>query len=158
MKTRILNQREVENYCYELGVMFDYSVNYLKYTPQYALDLLVNSNFCYRIEAHDGKYLDGMSGIEWIWSAIEFKTGEPIDQRIVDDRFSYGSSPSIDYWVGSMLALYQNYSGLTFKEILEIISVDELYLMYNKYHQVSEQHFLDKLDELANKTEVKQCP
>ena len=60
----------------------------------------------------------------------------------------YTADRSEEYWAGWALAYYQWDTALSFEEIIEYISMDDIIKMYSPYHEMDIRHFCDKMNEL----------
>jgi hypothetical protein len=66
----------------------------------------------------------------------------PVPPRFVMNR-------SAEYWTGWALAYYQWRSGLSFKNINEKVSIQDIFCMFHPYHEMDILQFCDKMDELV---------
>lgn len=46
------------------------------------------------------------------------------------------------------MAYYQWYRNISFEEIVLHVTIKELLIMYDKYHEMDIMHFVDKMDEI----------
>jgi DNA-binding transcriptional regulator YiaG len=129
-----------------LGRMLDFAVYDLEYSLADFWQIFLNSNTVKRFEHGDPSILVGKSGVELAY--------EIIGRNDVQPRFSVGRSE--EYWTGWALAYYQWETGLTFNNITEKISIDEICCLYSPYHEMDIRQFCDKMNELYNsrKTET----
>ena len=63
----------------------------------------------------------------------------------LEDEMYLDKSP--EYWAGWALAYYQWYTGRTFIKIYKVVSVQELLNMYDVYHEMDIQKFVDEINE-----------
>lgn len=139
---------DVQSFMEEFGIMMDYVVSFLHYNPNDFIQMFLATNLPLNIEHGNPKYILGKSGRELAYDVIcKYNNLESID--FDDNNWQY--QPSIDYWSGSMLVLYQWHANIPYKEILENVSLDDIYKMYSKYHQMDETKFLDRMDEIISK-------
>ena len=54
------------------------------------------------------------------------------------------------YWLGWALAYYQWYTNLSFMEIINNISFEEILLMYPKYHEMDIMKFVSAINKRIN--------
>ncbi|MCR5815167.1 MAG: hypothetical protein K6G15_11845 [Desulfovibrio sp.] len=70
--------------------------------------------------------------------------GRPLPQEP-----DFSSCATRDFWVGSIIVLYQWHWNLTFREILEKVPVRRFYDYYWRYHQEAEARFMKELDRVC---------
>lgn len=134
----------------EFGFMLDYAVNFLHYEPQQFVTMFLDSSLPYQIERGNIKYIAGMTGVEIAWRVEEEILHVDTDNvRELSQVIGYACTGSTDWWVGSMLAFYQWHSGRSFREILGKVPLHTFYDLYGKYHQMAEERFLERLDEIC---------
>ena len=105
-------------------------------------EMFINSDICKKFETGSSRVVAGMSGIEMAYEVLGDQYWE-IKRKPVMNR-------SAEYWLGWALAYYQWDTGLSFKEIDEMIDIMDLFSMYTKYHEIDIRHFCDKLNEIYN--------
>ena len=126
-----------------LGKMFDYAVHDLNYSLEEFYNMFIESNIAYRFSKGDSSIISGKSSYELALLVINIVKGE------VEITFpSYTSNRSKEYWVGYVLAYYQWYRNISFEEIVLHVTIKELLIMYDKYHEMDIMHFVDKMDEI----------
>lgn len=125
-----------------LGLMIDFAVYDLEQDLNTFWEVFINSDICKNFESGDSRTVAGMSGIELAHEVLGNKYRN-IERKPVMNR-------SAEYWLGWALAYYQWDTGLSFKEIDEMIDIMDLFQMYNKYHEIDIRHFCDKLNEIYN--------
>ena len=59
------------------------------------------------------------------------------------------------YWTGWALAYYQWYTCLSFSQITDLISIEEIRQMYSPYHEMDIRQFCDRMSELYAKRKKK---
>lgn len=102
----------------------------------------VQSGIAEQMEEGNPKYLAGKSGLELFADVTEATTGKPLALNIVIETYERSDV----YWVGWILAHYQWYSGHSFRDILEVISYDDLLCLYNTLHEADVQKVYEVLD------------
>ena len=130
-----------------LGEMTDYAVNDLGIDANEFMKLFVSTGIAGEIERANPKYIAGMSGIELAQTVL--------DRSGCDSSYAYNfmsddlvhSGLSNVYWMGWVLAYYQWHSGMSFGEILEYVSCDEMLEMYKSLHEASEDVFVNRMNE-----------
>lgn len=126
-----------------LGWMFDYAVLDCGLTLRDYYSRFLISDISKRFEKGDSSVIAGMSGIELAMRVIEDSDG-----TVILPEPSYMLRRSREYWLGWSLAYYQWVSNIPFGKITENVSIDEIYSMYDKYHELDIRHFADRLDEM----------
>ena len=133
-----------------LGDMLHYAVYDLKQDLGAFYRAFINSGIAYRIGIGEPKYAAGMSGAEIAYDVIEKTSGEKID---VEPSYAYDKSP--EYWAGWAVAYYEWCSSISFERIEEVISINDIVLMYHPYHEADITKFVDEMDKrFAVKKEV----
>jgi DNA-binding XRE family transcriptional regulator len=92
-----------------------------------------------------------MSGVELAYRVMQ---EHDIGTVFVEPVFSIERSP--EYWLGSYLAYYQWYRNLPFSQITERVGIDDIQLMYKKYHEMDVGQFVDGLDEMRADARMRQ--
>ena len=126
-----------------LATMFDYVVWDLGLDLDRFTDLFVVSGYADRFGAGDPSVVSARSGVELARMAIE-KTGA--DVRLAPVRPT--ENRSREYWTGGALAYYQWKSAHRFRDIFAGIPASRVRALYSPYHEMSLQHFCDRMDEL----------
>ncbi len=123
-----------------LGTMFQYAVS-CGYDPIIFWDTFCNSFVAKEIEKGNPIYLVGHSAID----LLNYVTSEP--DFIIPQRFYI---PSEHYWVGWVLAQYQNYRNISFFDINRNFPVEKVLSLYNTLHEADITKFYDIADEYIN--------
>ena len=128
-----------------LGEAFDFAINGLKIQLNDFWNLFLNSKYSKKIEIGDYEPIVGMSGIE-------------LALRIVNKESVKNSFQSEDkteeYWLGYYLAYFQWKTSMKFKSITEYVSIEEIKSMYNPYHEMDMEIFVDRLSEIINQRKI----
>lgn len=125
-----------------LGLMLDFVVYDLEQDLSTFWEVFINSDICKKFEKGSSRVVAGMSGVEMAYEVLGNQYWE-IERKPVMNR-------SAEYWLGWALAYYQWDTGLSFKDIDEMIDIMDLFLMYTKYHEIDIRHFCDRLNEIYN--------
>lgn len=133
-----------------VGNMLHDAVFEFGYDGSVFLRLFIQSDIAEQIENGNPKYVAGKSGIELFTEVIERTTGRQIDSAVIE---TYDRSDV--YWVGWVLAHYQWYSGRRFRDILEVVSYEELLGLYDTLHEADIQKSYEVLDAHFNRLESK---
>ena len=126
-----------------LACMLDYLVNELDNSIEDAWKWFLGSKTAALFEQGDCSVLAGKSGIELAYAVLEDAGKERPDtiQGLPYNR-------SREYWTGWALAYYQWETGLPFFEIEEAIPIQEIYMLYEPYHEMDIRQLIDRLNEL----------
>ena len=140
-----------EDYLYHvqknLGDFFDFAVNTCGKTLDEAFRILTESGAARMIEKGHPRYLVGMTGCELFrWACSELGLPSPgAEDAMYTDR-------SPEYWIGWAIAYYQWNRRCTFQEILDIAPPQKLEQMYNIYHEMDIEQFVEALDHAKAQT------
>lgn len=126
-----------------LGEMADYAVNACGMDCDRYWELFLGSGIAGEIGTGNPAYLCGRSGTELVMETLS-KVGYV--REYPPAQIEYDCSP--EYWSGWILAYYQWYTGRSFQEIYEVISMDEILRMYPVYHEMAELQFVDAAEQL----------
>lgn len=126
-----------------LGRMLDFAVYDLGYKIDIFFDYFIKSGVAARFETGDFTLIAGMSGIELAYKVLE-------ESHIAYERIKpqYMANRSEEYWTGWALAYYQWFTALSFREIVQYISIHEITALYTPYHEMDIHQFVDKMNEL----------
>lgn len=134
-----------------LAWMFDYAVNGCELELDNFYQYFLRSTYSKRFAYGESSVIAGMSGVELAYRVMqEHDTGTVF----VEPVFSIERSP--EYWLGSYLAYYQWYRNLPFSQITERVGIDDIQLMYKKYHEMDVGQFVDGLDEMRADARMRQ--
>ncbi len=126
-----------------LGEAVDYAVNLCQMAPDDFMAMFVTGGIADRFGDGVPKYICGLSGTELAMKVIQ-QAG--IEREFPGPSTSYDRSP--EYWAGWVLAYYQWYSGRSFREIMNFISMEEIISLYFPLHEASEDKFVDTLEQI----------
>ena len=132
-----------------LANMFDYGVNDLKMKSDWLASLFVTTGYAEKFESGNPSVISGMSGQELVRAIVEKVYKE---REFPSPKTKEGCSP--EYWAGWALAEYQWYSGKTFKDIFERISMTEIIDMYKLYHEMDISQFIENMDKQYSAVEL----
>lgn len=124
-----------------LGEAFDYAVNVCNMEPDDFMDMFIAGGLAEQFGLGVPKYISGMSGIELVWEVIG-RSGQL--RELPEPWIEYDYSP--EYWCGWILAYYQWYTGRSFKNIRQHISMSEILRLYPVLHEAAEEKFVDTLN------------
>lgn len=123
-----------------LGSMLDYAVYDLKYDAERFWALFISSGYADRFGSGDCALTVGKSGIELARMTMEAASGETVTAKP-----QYTADRSPEFWAGWALAYYQWFSGLSFREIQNAVSIKEVIALYSPYHEMDIRQFCDKM-------------
>ena len=126
-----------------LACMLDYLVNELDNSIEDAWKWFLSSKSAILFEQGDCSVIAGKSGIELAYAVLEDAGKERPDMI---KMLPYNRSR--EYWTGWAIAYYQWETGLPFAEIEEAIPIQEIYMLYEPYHEMDIRQFVDKMNEL----------
>lgn len=121
-----------------LGEAFDYAVNSCEIEPDVFLEQFVTGGIGEQFGAGVPKYVAGRSGTELV---LEVMSNSEKLQNVSNTFVEYECSP--EYWGGWILAYYQWFTGRSFKNIKEHISMEDILKLYPTLHEASEEKFVD---------------
>ncbi len=137
-----------ETLLYKAQTMMAHMLDTAVYSYGYDLsdyyDMFLASPYSSRFEKGESSVIAGMSGNELAYAVISEHSNVPLQ----DNRFVVARSP--EYWIGWNISYYQWISSRTFRHINEIAPIKDLYKMYPVYHEMSIEHFVDRINELDN--------
>ena len=129
-----------------LGEAMDYAANNCGIAMDGFLELFIGTGFAQQFGAGVPKYVSGISGTELV---IEVLTKSGFEMEFPESQIDYDYSPQ--YWCGWILAYYQWYSGRSFKEIMQYITMQEIEKLYPTLHEASEKKFVDTVNRIIRK-------
>ena len=126
-----------------LASMFDFAVYDLEEELSDFYQKFLMSKICPQFERGESTVIVGKSGVEL---ALEIMGDESLASKY---RPTADRTP--EYWCGWVLAYFQWYTNLSFREIENYIPISEVLAMYSPYHEMDISQFCDKMIELYNK-------
>lgn len=129
-----------------LAGAFDYAINDCGLTPQLFADFLAIAPAVAGFERGTPKYVCGMSGEELVMEIMRDSGWiGVVDMPVASMRV--GATP--EYWVGWSLAYCQWSRGVRFRDILDVMPIDDMLAMYPVLHETGEDRFVEIYDERA---------
>ncbi|MFQ6804379.1 MAG: XRE family transcriptional regulator [Lachnospiraceae bacterium] len=144
--TRAYNEQYLSDAMNNLGEMMDYAVNTCHFEINEFFDMFLVSDLAVQFARGVPKVVSGMSGVELAMEVVR-KSGS--DMELPDAEAEYDRSP--EYWCGWIAAFYQWYTGVSFREISQIVSMTEIRKMYPTLHEASELKFVDTVNAIARR-------
>ena len=120
-----------------LGSMLDFAVHDLGLPLEDFYKRFLLSGISGRFQSGESAILAGRSGVELAADVMENET-LVLKYRPVMDR-------SPEYWAGWALAYFQWETNLSFSRIESAISITEIVLMYNPFHEMDITQFSDHM-------------
>ena len=134
-----------------LGEAMEYAVLSCGITMDEFLDLLIAEGLAEQFGKGVPKWVSGTSGTELVCEVL-YRTGKMEQEDFPPARIEYEATP--EYWCGWILAYYQWYTGRSFRNIRDIISMDEILRMYPTLHEASEEKFIDVMIEWEGRKDL----
>ena len=126
-----------------LASMLDFAVYDLKEEISDFYQKFLVSKICTKFERGESTVIVGKSGVEL---ALEIMGDENLASK-----YRPAADRTPEYWCGWVLAYFQWYTNLSFREIDTYIPISEVLAMYSPYHEMDISQFCDKMIELYNK-------
>lgn len=123
------------------AAMFHYAVNVQDVSLTRFYHMFLCSPISEKLETGDSSTIAGKSGIELAQEILR-------DNHItVEDKNPiYITNRTPEYWLGWALSYYQWEKNIKYRQITEAIDIDDILLMYKKYHELDISHFVIELD------------
>jgi len=129
-----------------LGGMLDFAVNGLQYNISEFYQCFLDSVYCKRVERADSSTVMGRSSIELCYGITDC---EHMDKSSMDEFLLLASTRrSREFWTGWAISYLQWKTGLSFKEIDDISTINNICSMYDIYHEMDILHFVDRMKEI----------
>ena len=129
-----------------LGRMLDYAVYDLKYKADDFFGIFIDTGYADRFGHGDFSLITGKSGVELARAVVETATG-----KREETAPSYPLNRSPEYWAGWAIAYYQWLTALSFREIIEVIPINQVINLYVPYHEMDIRQFCDEMSGLYKK-------
>ena len=82
-----------------------------------------------------------------LWEVLEHSG---LKRELPEVSVAYDFSP--EYWCGWVLAYYQWYTGRSFKNIRQYISMTEILKLYPTLHEIAEDKFVDTVNRMIQRS------
>lgn len=119
----------VNKACVSIGKMLDHAVYSLHQNADTFFALFISSGLASKLEQTDISIITGISGIELSYEVMK-RCGIPFDR--VTPRHTTGLSK--EFYAAHALAHIQYDTGISYDELIHIISVSEIIRLYDSYH------------------------
>ena len=123
-----------------LGDAVDFAVMTLGVEPDVFGKAFAVSDIARQFGGGNPRYVAGINGCELARKVLT-ETNTPFADA--EDAMYIDKGP--EYWAGWALAFYQWYSGYSFMEILNIVSMEEIIVMYPVFHEMDILQFTEKM-------------
>lgn len=137
-----------------MAEFFDYAINICQFDANLFSKLFVQSGYADKFERGNPAIVAGMSGIELAEKVITYAY-----PNWKFPKRTFSENRSNVYWAGWALAEYQWVTCKRFKDIFSRISLVEIISMYNVYHEMDIEHFIEdmnnKYDSIEQETRLK---
>ncbi|MBQ9119316.1 MAG: helix-turn-helix transcriptional regulator [Lachnospiraceae bacterium] len=130
-----------------LGEAFDYAANDCKMKLDEFADIFIAGGIAEQFGSGVPKYVSGLSGTELVWDVLE-RSG--LKRELPEAGMGYDFAP--EYWCGWILAYYQWYTGRSFKNIKQHISMEEILKLYPTLHEAAEEKFVDTVNRMIRRS------
>lgn len=124
-----------------LAVCFDYAAGVCQIEADLFAQLFVFTGYAEKFERGNPAIVAGMSGVELARSVLSMAYPK---REFPDYNGSYSRSDL--YWAGWALAEYQWTTCKRFRNIFSKVPFSEIVTMYNVYHEMSIEHFIEEVD------------
>lgn len=139
--TRAYHEMYVGKAMNNIANMFDFAINDFGFDSEDFVGMFFSSGISRRLEVGDPKYLIGMCGEELALCVIEDATG-----IIPVVKISERPDRNPDHWCGWVIAYYQWLRNISFKELLNIMSYEEISSLYPTLHEADVTKFAEVMD------------
>jgi DNA-binding transcriptional regulator YiaG len=129
-----------------LGEAIDYTANSCNIEPDDFLEMFIAGGIANQFGSGVPKFVSGMSGTELAWEVIA-RSGRK--SELPEATIVYDYSP--EYWCGWILAYYQWFTGRSFKNIKQQITMKEILKLYPALHETSEDKFVDTVNRMIQR-------
>lgn len=126
-----------------LGEAVDYAVNYCQTKMDEFFALFISSGVADQFGRGVPKIISGLSGTELV---LEVFRQSGVQRSFPEPQEDYDYSSA--YWCGWVIAYYQWYSGIPFRDIFQSISAEDLERLYPTLHEASEEKCVDTLNRM----------
>ena len=132
-----------------LGEAMEYAVLSCGMSMDKFIELFIVEGLAEQFGKGVPKWVSGTSGTELVREVL-LRAGAK--EAFPPARIEYEATP--EYWCGWILAYYQWYTGKSFRNIRDIISMDEIVRMYPTLHEASEGKFIDVMVEWERRKDL----
>ena len=129
-----------------MGEMMDYIANSCFMDMDEFFYMFIASGFAAQFSSGSPKYISGMSGTEL---AIEVLNHSGVSMKYPEPQDDDNCSP--EYWCGWIVAYYQWYTGISFKEFSRVFSFRETRKLYPTLHEAAEEKFVDTVNKIVRR-------
>lgn len=144
--TRAYDEKYLDDAMKNLGEAVDFAVNICHTGIDDFFPMFVTSGIAELFGAGVPKYVSGLSGTEL---AEEIYSASGIKCEFSPPQAKFSFSP--EYWCGWTLALYQWFSGNSFKQILTHIDGESLLKLYPSLHEAPEEKSIETLNQMMKR-------
>lgn len=125
-----------------LGDAFDFAIVTLGIEPRVFQNCIINSHIANEFSKGNPAFVAGKNGCEL---ARLFLEDSGIKYEDTEDVMYLDKSP--EYWAGYAIAFVQWYFCITFQQLFEIISIDDVLKMYPVFHEMDIEKFAEAFEE-----------
>lgn len=132
-----------------LGEMLEYAMVACGMDGDKFWDLFINTGYARRFEKGEPSIVSGRSGTELAYDIFyKVDEGRKMPTAIID----YTYSP--EFWSGWILAYYQWFTGRSFKDIRNYISIEDVLKLYPTLHEAPEDKFVDVVNNIIRRNSM----
>ncbi len=135
------NEMYLDESMSNLGEALDYAFYSCKIPPKEFMSLFITSGYVKQFEIGNPTIISGLSGTELVINVLESLNIKL--NKMPNPRNEYDYSP--EYYTGYILAYFNYKTGISFKDIARVFSIDEIINMYPLLHEVSDDKAVDIL-------------
>ncbi len=139
------DQIYLDDAMHNLAEALEVASYFYKFKLDFFMHMFITSGVARQFEAGNPKYIAGKSGIELVEETV-IRTYGP--SKLIECA-SYYMDPTEEYWTGWVLAYFQWYSGKSFREIQNIITIEDLKNKYHPYHEMDEDKIVEYIYDRA---------
>ena len=140
---RTYDEQYLNDAMHNLGEAFDFAANVCRVKPDDFLSMMIVTGVAGQFQRGVPKYVSGMSGTELAMEVLQ-RSGIPVESAKAQTE--YTCPPA--YWAGWIVAYFQWFSGRSFQNIRESLSMREVMRRYPTLHEASEDRAVDALNRI----------
>lgn len=144
--THAYDEQYLDDAMNNMGEMLDYAASDCGMDMDAFFKMFIASGLAEQFGKGNPGVVSGRSGTELVWEVID-KSGADIELPRL--RIEY--TRSRPYWCGWIFAYYQWYTGRSFKDILQQLSLEEVDKLYPTLHEAAQQKFVDAAKQIIQR-------
>ena len=144
--THAYDKQYLDDAMRNLGEAMDFAKNVRQLELDEFFSMFIASGLAAQFGRGVPKYVSGLSGTELVLEVLR-KTGVTAGNNDPQTEYAY----SQEYWCGWSLAYFQWFTGRSFQNIHDCISMREIGQLYSTLHEASEEKFIDTVNSIIRK-------